>query len=89
MKKYTPIIKNIVAIVDLETSLDLESLSTQLENVSEYNKTKFPGLCLKSKIPGLSYLLFENGKVVLTGAKSEEELQQGTEYILHILKDNL
>jgi len=77
-------IENIVASAKVTDSLDLNSLASQLKD-AEYNKKRFPGVVLRMKDPKIAALIFGSGKVVLTGAKSIDNLSQG----LQILGDRL
>ncbi len=69
------IVQNIVATSDLEMRLNLNKLVITLgmENV-EYEPEQFPGLVYRVHDPKVVALIFSSGKVVLTGAKTEEEL---------------
>jgi len=74
-KAEKPEIKNIVAVGDLGTNVDLTkfSLMLGLENV-EYEPEQFPGLVYRYK--KLTSLIFSSGKVVLTGARDISELEE-------------
>ena len=63
-------IENIVASASLNAELDLYAIARELDNV-EYEPEQFPGAILKLKKPKTSLLLFKNGKIICTGAKSE------------------
>jgi transcription initiation factor TFIID TATA-box-binding protein len=66
-------IENIVASANLNAELDLYAIARELDNV-EYEPEQFPGAILKLKKPKTSLLLFKNGKMICTGAKSEAEV---------------
>jgi len=68
-----PEIKNIVAMSDLRTNVDLTkfSLMLGLENV-EYEPEQFPGLVYRYN--KLTALIFSSGKVILAGARDVSEL---------------
>ncbi|MBT4835097.1 hypothetical protein HON86_00560 [Candidatus Woesearchaeota archaeon] len=76
---------NIIGTIDLGIKLDLNKIKTHKD--AEYNPNKFPGLVYRLKNPKTSYLLLENGKIICTGAKSEEELNLGIESLLDILEE--
>ena len=78
-------IMNIIGTIDLGIKLDLNKIKTHKD--AEYNPNKFPGLVYRLKNPKTSYLLLENGKIICTGAKSEEELNLGIESLLDILEE--
>ncbi|MBN1645653.1 TATA-box-binding protein [Candidatus Woesearchaeota archaeon] len=77
-------IQNIVASGSLGMDLNLNSLAMKLEN-TEYEPEQFPGLVYKLMEAKATFLLFSNGKVVCTGTKSEEEVNEA----LDKLKENL
>ena len=71
-------IENIVASACLNAELDLYAIARELENV-EYEPEQFPGAILKLKKPKTSLLLFKNGKMICTGAKSEADVYKAVE----------
>ncbi len=77
-------IENIVATVNLGVDLDLERLAEVLP-AAEYNPDQFPGLILRFQRPKISALIFRTGKMVCTGAKSEEELKRAVKYLVKTL----
>ena len=77
-------IENIVASAKVTDSLDLNFLASQLKD-AEYNKKRVPGVVLRMQDPKIAALIFGSGKVVLTGAKSIDNLSRG----LQILGDQL
>ncbi len=79
-------IENIVASTKVNDSLDLVALAAQIPG-AEYNKQRFPGVVLRMQNPKIAALVFGSGKVVLTGAKSLENLTKGLEYLVALLKD--
>lgn len=72
--KYTVV--NMVAAASLDQPLDLYSLAVGIPNI-EYEPEQFPGAILKIKEPKVSMLLFKNGKIICSGASSEEQIEQG------------
>ena len=68
-------IENIVASANLNAELDLYAIAHDLDNV-EYEPEQFPGAILKLKKPKTSLLLFKNGKMICTGAKSEADVHR-------------
>lgn len=69
-------IVNLVASANLNATLDLYNLAVSVPNI-EYEPEQFPGAILKLKEPKVSMLLFKNGKVICSGASSEEQIEQG------------
>ena len=83
-------VQNIVASGNLGIPLNLNVLALKLEN-TEYEPEQFPGLVfkIKNKGPKATFLLFSNGKVVCTGTKNEEEVEQAMQELTKIIKNNL
>ena len=79
-------IENIVASAKVTDSLDLPSLAAEIKG-AEYNKKRFPGVVLRMQDPKIAALVFGSGKVVLTGAKSIENLSRGLEILCGLLRD--
>jgi len=73
-------IENIVASAKVAESLDLQMINSQIED-AEYNKKRFPGVVMRMKDPKIAALVFGSGKVVLTGAKSVDNLSRGLEIL--------
>jgi transcription initiation factor TFIID TATA-box-binding protein len=61
-----------VASVDFKTQLDLPLIATQARN-AEYNPRRFAAVILRLREPRATGLLFRSGKVVVTGARSEDD----------------
>ena len=68
-------VQNIVASGSIDLSLNLNILSLELEN-TEYEPEQFPGLVYKLEDPTATFLLFSNGKLVCTGTKNKEQLDE-------------
>ena len=73
MAQTKPIIEivNVVASATIEQPLDLNDITKKFPDV-EYNPEQFPGAVFRLKNPKTATLLFGSGKMVCTGAKSEE-----------------
>lgn len=80
-----PIIKieNIVATVTLDQALDLSAIARSVPNI-EYDPEEFPGLIMRLESPRLTALVFNSGKMVVTGAKSTQMLIKGFKKIIRI-----
>ncbi len=80
-------IQNVVASVDLHVKINLEKAAQVLMRSCEisYIPEQFPGLVVKSLNPRTSALVFSSGKMVITGAKSAEEI----EYTVKTLREKL
>jgi len=68
-------VQNIVASGSIGMDLNLNFLAMRLDN-TEYEPEQFPGLVFKMPKAKATFLLFSNGKVVCTGTKSKEQLDQ-------------
>ena len=64
-------IVNVVASATIDQKLDLYKIQKKFPGV-EYNPEQFPGAVFRLKNPKTAILLFSTGKMVCTGAKSEE-----------------
>ena len=79
-------IQNIVASVTLpNTFIPLEKAAIEWPE-AEYNPEQFPGLVLKLKNPKVSALLFSSGKVIITGAKSMNDIKKALDEIIKKLE---
>jgi len=68
-------VQNIVASGSIDYNLNLNTLALQLEN-TEYEPEQFPGLVYKLNDPTATFLLFSNGKLVCTGTKNKQQLEE-------------
>ena len=68
-------VQNIVASGSINLDLNLNTLSLELEN-TEYEPEQFPGLVYKLTDPTATFLLFSNGKLVCTGTKNKDQLEE-------------
>ena len=71
-------VQNIVASADLELKINLELLATECENV-EYEPGQFSGLIFRLTEPKTVVLIFNSGKIVITGAKNAEDVIKAAE----------
>jgi len=76
---------NIVVSTSLEHDIPLEKMAATLSN-TEYNPEQFPGLVIRIRDPKTSALIFSSGKVVCTGARSMEKVEESIEKIIKSLK---
>ena len=79
-------IQNIVASGDLHGEIDLERAQLELEDTM-YEPEQFPGLIYRMKDPKVVILLFASGKLVCTGAKSEEQVHEAVKKLHAILEE--
>ena len=78
-------IQNMVASGSIGMDLNLNTLAMKLQN-TEYEPEQFPGLVYKLPDAKATFLLFSNGKIVCTGARSEQEVHDALEKLIVNLK---
>lgn len=79
-------IENIVASAALNQTVDLESIVKAFPHV-EYRPRVFPGLVFRLKRPKTATLIFNTGKMVCTGAKSEREAKRALNKVVRELRN--
>lgn len=67
-----PQLQNIVSTVNLGCKLDLKKIALHARN-AEYNPKRFAAVIMRIREPRTTALIFSSGKMVCTGAKSEEQ----------------
>ncbi|NXN98402.1 TBPL2 protein, partial [Rhinopomastus cyanomelas] len=70
--KILPQLQNIVSTVNLACKLDLKYIALHARN-AEYNPKRFAAVIMRIREPRTTALIFSSGKMVCTGAKSEEQ----------------
>ena len=78
-------IENIVASATFAEKLDLDVITTSLEE-AEYEPEQFPGLVYRLSSPKTATLLFRSGKANCTGAKNLEDVRKTIDIISEKLK---
>lgn len=66
-----PTLQNIVSTVNLACTLDLKKIALYARN-AEYNPKRFAAVIMRIRSPRTTALIFSSGKMVCTGAKSED-----------------
>jgi transcription initiation factor TFIID TATA-box-binding protein len=66
-----PTIQNIVSTANLGCKLDLRRIALRARNC-EYKPRRFAAVIMRIREPRTTALIFESGKLVVTGAKSED-----------------
>jgi transcription initiation factor TFIID TATA-box-binding protein len=61
-----------VSTISVGCKLDLKKIALQARN-AEYNPKRFAALIMRIRAPRTTALIFSSGKMVCTGAKSENE----------------
>ena len=75
-----------VSSANLHGKIDLEAASDVMDNVM-YEPEQFPGLIYRMPEPKVVMLLFASGKIVIAGAKTEEQVHVAAEKINALLVD--
>jgi transcription initiation factor TFIID TATA-box-binding protein len=78
-------IQNVVAAATLNQKVDLNAVVKSFPGV-EYRPEQFPGLVFRLKRPKTATLIFNSGKMVCTGAKSENESRRAVMTVVKELK---
>ena len=78
-------IENVVASATMKQKVDLNAIVKSYPSV-EYRPEQFPGLVFRLKRPKTATLIFNSGKMVCTGAKSEKEAKRAVMKIIKELK---
>jgi transcription initiation factor TFIID TATA-box-binding protein len=80
-----PVLQNIVSTANLGCNLRLREIALQARN-AEYNPKRFAAVIMRIKEPKTTALIFSSGKMVCTGAKSEEESRKAARKFAKIIK---
>ena len=72
IEKCKPQLQNIVSTADLCCKLELRKIALQARN-AEYNPKRFAAVIMRIRQPKTTALIFASGKMVCTGAKSEQD----------------
>lgn len=80
-------IENVVASATLKQNIDLNAIVRIFPGV-EYRPEQFPGLVYRLKKPKTATLVFNSGKMVCTGAKSERQAKKAVMKVIDDLKRN-
>ena len=78
-------IENVVASATIDQKLDLIDITKKFPDV-EWHPDTFPGAVFRLKSPKTATLLFRTGKMVCTGAKSEELARKAVKTVVQKLR---
>ncbi len=78
-------IENVVASASVDQKMDLNEIVKNFPDV-EYHPDQFPGLVFRLKVPKTATLIFTSGKMVCTGAKSEEMSRKAVKTVVKNLR---
>jgi len=74
-----------VATCNLGIALDLKTIAMHARN-AEYNPKRFSAVIMRIREPKTTALIFKSGKMVVTGAKSEEQARQAARKYARIVQ---
>ena len=80
-----PMLQNIVSTADLKCKLDLRNIALKAKN-AEYNPKRFAAVIMRIKEPKTTALIFSSGKMVCTGAKSEDDSRKASRKYAKVIK---
>ena len=78
-------IENVVASASVNQRIDLNLITKNFVEV-EYHPDQFPGLVFRLKDPKTATLIFSSGKMVCTGARSEELSRKAVQEVVRRLR---
>jgi transcription initiation factor TFIID TATA-box-binding protein len=78
-------IENVVASATVDQKIDLIKITQKFPDV-EYHPEQFPGLVFRLKSPKTATLIFTSGKMVCTGAKSEQMSKNAVKIVVEKLR---
>jgi len=78
-------VQNVVAAATLNQKIDLNAVVKSFPG-AEYRPEQFPGLVFRLKRPKTATLVFNSGKMVCTGARSEKESRRAVMTVVKELK---
>ncbi|QQG48940.1 MAG: TATA-box-binding protein [archaeon] len=78
-------IENVVASASVNQTVDLNLITKNFVTV-EYHPDQFPGLVFRLRNPKTATLIFSSGKMVCTGAKSEEQARKAVQEVVRQLR---
>ena len=81
-------IENVVASATVDQKMDLNDITKKFPDV-EYHPDQFPGLVFRLKSPKTATLIFTSGKMVCTGAKSEQMSKKAVKTVVEKLRKEI
>lgn len=77
--------RNIVATCNVGIELNLKRITQHSRN-AEYNPKRFAAVVMRIREPKTTALIFGSGKIVVTGAKTEEQSHQASRKYARIIQ---
>lgn len=82
--KPTYRVENMVAKAELNVDLDLYGLA-RISHDIDYEPEQFPGAIYKVHEPKAALLLFKNGKIICTGARTSADIKRAIEQVVDLI----
>ncbi len=79
-----PKLQNIVSTANLKCELELREIALRAKN-AEYNPKRFAAVIMRIREPKTTALIFASGKMVCTGARSEEDSKKAARQYAKII----
>ncbi|MDD5111806.1 MAG: TATA-box-binding protein [Candidatus Altiarchaeota archaeon] len=76
-------VENIVSSITLDRHLDLKQLAKKVKEIN--NPKQFPGVIYRLEEPKLAMLIFRTGKVICSGARSRQNINDAVAKLLKTL----
>ncbi len=80
-------VENVVASASVDQKIDLNEVTKKFPD-TEYHPEQFPGLVFRLESPRTATLIFRTGKMVCTGAKSEDMAIKAVRTVVQKLRKN-
>lgn len=78
-------IENIVSSITLDIEIDLDKLARSVSGIE--NPERFPGLIFRVDDPKLAMLIFRTGKIICSGARSQDDIAAAVKRLIAKLKE--
>ena len=85
LNQNLPKLQNIVSTANLRCTLILRDIALKAKN-AEYNPKRFAAVIMRIKEPKTTALIFASGKMVCTGARSEEDSRKAARQYAKIIQ---
>lgn len=83
-------LENLVASVVLPWSVNVASLTTQYSAFCTYDPDLFPGVIMRyTPVRPMTDLVFKSGKMVVTGAKSLQDVMKNMDAVVPLIKQHM
>ncbi|KAL3318128.1 TATA-binding protein [Cichlidogyrus casuarinus] len=85
---YNYKVENLVALADLRFPIRLEGVLMANEHLTQYEPEVFPGLVFRILKPKITVIIFVSGKILFTGGKSIDSINEAFNSIVPVLKNH-